>query len=245
MSEITKAANEDYAYLKENIETLNQSIEAACRDSGRKIDEIHLIGVTKTYEPDVINASIRYGIREIAENRVQEITRKFEAISTDVEWHLIGHLQTNKVKYIIDKVKLIHSVDSLKLAEEIQKRAAQINKVQEILIQINIADEEQKFGIQPDDLPQLLESISKMDCVRVVGLMNIAPLVENVENLRADFKQMKRLFDGLEGLGYSNVKSEFLSMGMSNDYRVAIEEGSNMIRVGTAIYGKRNYTGGC
>lgn len=228
-----------FEYIRSNLMQVKSEIVKACGNAGVDQNSVQLIGVTKTYEADIINASIEMGITDIAENRVQEIIRKYDAVVPGVKWHLIGHLQTNKVKYIIDKVDLIHSVDSLKLAEEIQKRAASIQKLQDVLIQINVADETQKFGIHPEDLPSLLEAISKMPNVRVCGLMNIAPLVDNPEELRNDFITMKKLFDALPDYGYENVVSKFLSMGMSNDFPIAIEEGSNMLRIGTSIYGKR------
>ena len=229
----------EFDYLSKNLEEVQSEIKAACSQAGVDLESVQLIGVTKTYEADVINASIEMGITDIAENRVQEIMRKYDAVVPGVKWHLIGHLQTNKVKYIIDKVDLIHSVDSVKLAAEIQKRAASIDKIQDVLIQINVADETQKFGIHPDELPQMLEEISSMPNVRVCGLMNIAPFVEDPEDLRKDFKVMKELFDKLSTYGYENVISKYLSMGMSNDFPVAIDEGSNMLRIGTSIYGKR------
>ncbi len=230
-----------YQYLNENLKDVHNGIEAACLKSGRELNSVTLLGVTKTYEADVMNAAIEFGVTDIAENKVQEITRKYEAVKPGVNWHLIGHLQTNKVKYIIDKVDLIHSVDSVKLAEEINKRAGQIHKIQDILIQVNIQDEESKFGIEPDYLPTMLDAISTLKNIRICGLMYIAPIVEEPELLRADFKQMKVLFDGLKNTSYENVVPLHLSMGMSSDYEVAIEEGATMIRVGTRIFGKRNY----
>lgn len=228
-----------YAYLKEQVDAVKADIARVCDKLGKPADAVTLLGVTKTYEADVINQSIEFGITDIAENKVQEIIRKYDEISKNVTWHLIGHLQTNKVKYIIDKVDLIHSVDSIKLAEEISSRASKIGKVQDILIQINVADETQKFGISPDALDDLLEAISKLSNIRVCGLMNIAPFVEEPELLRADFKIMNALFQRIKHCTYANVDAKYLSMGMSNDYEIAIEEGSNMIRIGTKIYGKR------
>lgn len=229
-----------YLYLKTQIDEVKSDIKQLTDQMGLSDDAVTLLGVTKTYEADIINASIDYGITDIAENRVQEIIRKYDDVKKDVRWHLIGHLQTNKVKYIIDKVELIHSVDSLKLAEEISLRASKINKVQNILIQVNVADESQKYGVSVDEAPKLIADISKLSNIKICGLMNIAPLVDNVECLREDFKTMKRLFDSVQSQQLDNVEMIYLSMGMSNDYKVAIEEGSNMIRIGTKIYGKRN-----
>lgn len=228
-----------FDYLNSQIKEVIEDIERVCRKIGKSYNEVTLIGVTKTYESDVINASIDFGISHIGENRVQEITRKYDAILPHVKWHLIGHLQSNKVKYIVDKVDLIHSVDGLKLAEEINRHAMKINKIQDILIQVNVADETQKFGISPDALPELLSEISKLSHISVCGLMNIAPFVSDANALRPDFKIMKTLYDGLETYGYQNVHARYLSMGMSNDYEVALEEGANMLRIGTKIYGKR------
>lgn len=229
----------NFEYLDEQIRVVKNDIATVCEKIGKPKESITLLGVTKTYEADVINASIDYGIQNIAENKVQEIIRKFDEVKPGVKWHLIGHLQTNKVKYIIDKVDLIHSVDSFKLAQEISNRAEKIGKVQDVLIQVNVADETQKFGISPDELAPLLKQIEQLTHVRVCGLMNIAPFVDDPELLRSDFKVMKRLYDGLEDYNYNNVKSIYLSMGMSGDYEVALEEGSNMLRIGTKIYGKR------
>jgi len=228
-----------YDYLSEQITLVKQDIEKTCTKINSPKASVTLLGVTKTYEADIINASIEYGITDIAENKVQEIIRKYDAVSKGVKWHLIGHLQTNKVKYIIDKVDLIHSVDSIKLAVEINSRASKIGKVQDILIQINVADETQKYGISPDGLDELLEQLSELSNIRVLGLMNIAPLVEDPESLRHDFKAMYALYERLKHCAYSNVDAQVLSMGMSNDYDIAIEEGSNMVRIGTKIYGKR------
>jgi len=229
-------------YLKLNLEEINENIEKACQRAGRNRDEVTLIGVTKTIDEDIINESIKCGITNIGENKVQEVTRKYDNIDKGVKWHLIGHLQTNKVKYIIDKVDLIHSVDSFKLAKEINKRAGQHDKVMEVLIQINIVDEDSKFGIPQKELEGLLEEISTLDHIRVVGLMNIAPFYGDPEMARKDFKVMKNLFDSLKALTYTNVEMHYLSMGMTGDYQVAIEEGANLLRVGTGIYGARDYS---
>lgn len=228
-----------FEYVKNNIDGIKANIVKVCEQEKINPNAITLIGVTKTYESDVINEAIGYGIEHIAENRVQEIVRKYDEIVENVTWHLIGQLQTNKVKYIIDKVSLIHSVDSIKLVNEIQKRAEGIDKVQDILIQVNVANETQKSGISVEALPELIRHVSTLKNVRVCGLMNIAPFVEDPETLRADFKTMKRLFDGLNTYGAANIIPMYLSMGMSSDYAVAISEGANMVRIGTSIFGKR------
>lgn len=228
-----------FEYVKNNIDGIRANIAKVCEQEKIDPEAITLIGVTKTYEADVINEAIGYGIEHIAENRVQEVVRKYDEIVRNVTWHLIGQLQTNKVKYIIDKVSLIHSVDSIKLVNEIQKRAEMIDKVQDILIQVNVANEVQKSGISVNELPELIQHVSTLKNVRVCGLMNIAPFVEDPEVLREDFKTMKRLFDSLNTYGADNVKPIYLSMGMSSDYAVAISEGANMVRIGTSIFGKR------
>lgn len=229
-------------YLKLNIEEINEKIDAACKRADRNRDDVTLIGVTKTIDEEIINASLSYGITHIGENKVQEVTRKYEQINEGVKWHLIGHLQSNKVKYIIDKVDLIHSVDSLKLAKEIDKRAGQHNKIMEVLIQINIADEDSKFGVPMDRLSELLKEISKMLHIKVVGLMNIAPFYGDSELARKDFKVMKNIFDTIETVALDNVEMKYLSMGMTGDFEVAVEEGANLLRVGTGIYGARDYS---
>lgn len=231
-----------FEYLKTHVAEIKEDIQEICNRLDRNPDEVILIGVTKTYEPEIINASIEIGITDIAENRVQEISKKFDYVIHNVRWHLIGHLQTNKVKYIIDKVDLIHSVDSVKLAEEIQSRASRIEKIQDVLIQVNVANEIQKYGIPKTELPELLEALSHMSNIRVCGLMNIAPLADDPELLRIDFREMKKLFDSLSSYSYTNVMPLYLSMGMSGDYEIALEEGSNMIRIGTKIYGERMAT---
>lgn len=228
-----------YSYVKENIEEVRRNIEAASKKSGRRAEDITLVAVTKTVEPEIMNASIDWGVSVIGENRVQEIRRKFDDIDPRVSWHQIGHLQTNKVKYIVDKVDMIHSVDSYRLAKEISDRALKLNRTMDILIQVNVADEEQKFGIAENDLPGLLKEVSELPAVQVKGLMLIAPFAENPEVVRPIFKRMKEIFESTKNLNYGNVKMEYLSMGMSGDYVVAIEEGANMVRIGSGIYGER------
>jgi len=166
---------------------------------------------------------------------------KYENIESSVKWHLIGHLQTNKVKYIIDKVELIHSVDSTDLAREINKRAIQHNLVKDVLVQVNVAKEETKFGIAYEDIDGFIKEISQYPGIRIKGLMTIAPYAEDPEEVRPIFRKLREKFDMLKQAGIPNVEMRHLSMGMTNDYEVAIEEGSNMVRIGTGIFGKRNY----
>lgn len=227
--------------IRENLLNIRSNIAEVCAKLGRNPDDICLIAVTKTVDVDRINHCIECGARDIGENKVQEIMDKYEKISKDVKWHLIGHLQSNKVKYIIDKVDLIHSVDSISLAQEINSRAEKNALIKEVLVQVNVADEESKFGIEYDRTESFVREISQLGNIRVKGLMTIAPLFEDVENARPVFRALKQKFDELNIMKIPDVEMKYLSMGMTNDYRIAIEEGSNMVRVGTGIFGKRNY----
>lgn len=230
-----------YTYIKENLDEVKEKIGIAAAKSGRKPEEITLIAVTKTLSVDVINAAMALEITDIGENKVQEVMDKYEHIINDPKWHLIGHLQTNKVKYIVDKVSLIHSVDSLRLAEEISKRCEKAERTMEILIQINVAEEETKFGIQRDEVFELVESVSKLPNLKIKGLMTIAPNTDDEEELRKYFREMKDIFETLKKTMYNRTDMTYLSMGMTNDYELAIEEGANMVRIGTGIFGARNY----
>ncbi|MBB6216977.1 hypothetical protein HNQ80_003082 [Anaerosolibacter carboniphilus] len=229
------------SHIKENIVHIQKEIQALCRDIGKDPQEIHLIAVTKTIDASRINEAIAEGIVNIGENKVQEILNKFEQVN-DINWHMIGHLQTNKVKYIIDKVQMIHSVDRIHLAEEINKKAKQINRCIDILIQVNIAKEETKFGIDEKDIYDFIDQLALLPHIRVKGLMTIAPFEENPEEVRIHFKRMKQLFDEIHDKNIKGIEMRYLSMGMTNDFKIAIEEGSNMVRIGTGIFGKRNYT---
>ena len=223
--------------IKDNILDIRNRIEAACNRVGRNPEDVLLVGVTKLHHPREINEAISSGITDIGENKVQEIIEKYDSVDP-VKWHLIGHLQTNKVKYIIDKVDLIHSVDSLKLAKEIEKRASGIDREIDILIQVNPAEEESKFGISIEEVHDLIRDI-KDQCphIKIKGFMCIAPFFDEAEDARAIFAQMKSLYDE-----YAKENDfRYLSMGMSHDFEVAIEEGANLIRVGTAIFGDRDY----
>ena len=227
--------------IKENIEKINAVKNAAARRAGRDGSEILLCAVTKTHPASDINEAIDAGITDIGENKVQEILDKYDELKP-VRWHMIGHLQTNKVKYIIDKVSLIHSVDSYKLAEEINKRAAQHGIVMDILIQVNSAMEESKFGITTDETDSLIEEILK-NCpnIRIRGLMCIAPFAENPGDAAKYFRAVKEIYDRYADAPREGLDFKYLSMGMSNDFETAIAEGSNLIRIGTAIFGARNY----
>lgn len=227
--------------IKYNIFAISRNISDICTRKGKDPDSITIIAVTKTVDTDRINHAIKCGIRNIGENKVQEIMAKYENVEKNVNWHLIGHLQTNKVKYIIDKVALIHSVDSIGLAEEISKRAEKSGIQKDVLIQVNVAQEETKFGIEYEETESFAEQLSRFSGIRVRGLMTIAPYYEDAEMTRPVFKRLKEKYDMLAAAGIPNVDMKYLSMGMTNDYEVAIEEGSNMVRIGTGIFGARNY----
>lgn len=227
--------------LKNNLEQVKANISAACKRSGRNIDDVTLIAVSKTKPLSDIEEIITYGTTEFGENKVQELVEKYENVSTQVNWHLIGHLQTNKVKYIVDKAKLIHSVDSLHLAKEIEKEAAKRNVIANVLIQVNIAHEDTKFGIDESEIFGLIDEIKDFKHIKVKGLMTIAPFVENPEENRVHFRNLYQLLLDIKSKNIDNIDMSILSMGMTNDYEVAIEEGATMVRVGTGIFGERNY----
>ncbi|NLM42448.1 MAG: YggS family pyridoxal phosphate-dependent enzyme [Clostridiales bacterium] len=227
--------------IKENIEVIKKEIETICLERNREPKDVTLIAVTKTVDIERIKEAIDAGITNIGENRVQEIMDKYEDLKNYANFHLIGHLQSNKVKYIIDKVKLIHSVDSMKLIDEINKRAEKSNTIVNMLIQVNVAREDTKFGIDINEVDDYIEYASKFDNIKVQGLMTIAPYFEDAEKTRPIFRTLKEKFDELSNNKYNNVEMKYLSMGMTNDYKIAIEEGSNMVRIGTKIFGKRVY----
>ncbi len=208
--------------------------------SGRIGEKVHLIAVTKTVEVDRINQALELGLKNIGENRVQELVKKYDIIGNRANYHMIGHLQTNKVRNIIDKVCLIHSLDRLSLAKELNKRAKKQDLIMDVLIQVNVAEEESKYGLKVDEVIPFLEKILKYDNIKVKGLMTIAPFVKDPEEIRWVFRDLRKLSEVISSKGYEGVKMEFLSMGMTNDYEIAIEEGSNMIRIGTGLFGKRN-----
>lgn len=227
--------------IKENLSRVQENIQNALIRSGRSKDDVTLIAVTKTVEAEAINEAISLGISNIGENKVQEINRKYDNIDENVNWHMIGHLQSNKVKYIIDKVNLIHSLDRLSLAKEINKRALQANLTKDVLIQVNVAEEDSKFGLKVEKVIPFIESILRFESIRVKGLMTMAPFTNNPDEVRFVFRDLRKLGLEIGKRNYENVEMKYLSMGMSNDYEVAIEEGANMVRIGTAIFGKRIY----
>lgn len=226
--------------ISENLKEIRNKIDMAAKKSNRTLEDITLIAVTKTYSPDAINEAVDNGVTDIGENKVQEILEKYDLVKP-VRWHLIGHLQTNKVKYIIDKVHMIHSVDSIRLMDEIERQAAKHNVTMNILIQINISGEESKFGISPDELEDMLIYAGKLNNVKVCGLMTILPKIDTDISLRLQFVNIKDIFIDISNKKYDNVDMQYMSMGMSGDFEMAIEEGSNMVRIGRAIFGERIY----
>ena len=227
--------------LKENLANVEKNIEQACKNAGRSRDEVTLIAVSKTKPVEMLQEIYYENIRDFGENKVQELCSKMEQLPSDIRWHMIGHLQRNKVKYIVGKVELIHSVDTYRLAEEINIQAKKQNVIVPILVEVNIAHEESKFGISAEDAILLVEEISKLENIRIKGLMTIAPYVENPEDNRLYFRKIKQLSVDITNKNIDNVFMEILSMGMTGDYMVAIEEGATMVRVGTGIFGERNY----
>ena len=227
--------------IKENIEAVQANIEAACQKAGRDPREVTLIAVSKTKPLSDIEEAIDCGMMEFGENKVQELVDKIEHVSRPVHWHLIGHLQTNKVKYIADKGLLIHSVDSVKLAKEIQKEAVKKQADRNILLEVNVAREESKFGFTCEEVPDAVAEIAQLSNVHIQGLMTIAPFVENPEDNRVIFAKLHKLLLDIKSRNIDNVNMNVLSMGMTNDYMVAVEEGATMVRVGTGIFGARNY----
>ena len=228
--------------LKENLKNVQNNIKKACERVGRKPEEVTLVAVSKMKPLSDIEELLETGQLEYGENYVQELCDKYENISKPVHWHMIGHLQTNKVKYIIDKVELIHSVDSIKLAQAIDKEAAKHDvKEVPILIQVNFAHEDTKFGLNPEDVFDVVKEISALEHVKIKGLMQIAPFVDDPEDNRKYFRAMKQLSVDINNKNFDNVDMSILSMGMTNDYEIAVEEGATMVRVGTAIFGERNY----
>lgn len=228
--------------LKNNLLEVENKIEKACERCGRERSEVTLIAVSKTKPVEMIREIMACDITHFGENKVQELTEKLEEINETLNWHLIGHLQRNKVKYIVDKVFLIHSVDSLRLATQIDEDAGKKGVICNILVEVNIANEDTKFGVKKEDTLQLIEAISKLKNIKVKGLMTIAPFVENPENNREHFRNLRKLNIDIKCKNIDNVDMEILSMGMTNDYEVAIEEGATMVRVGTGIFGERDYT---
>lgn len=228
--------------VAENLKNVEKKIEEACQKSGRKRDEVTLIAVSKTKPIEMIMEAYNEGIRDFGENYVQELVDKIEKLPKDIRWHMIGHLQRNKVKYIIDKVELIHGVDSLALAKEISKQAAKHEITANILLEINIAGEESKFGFSPEKVTDEVQEISKLPNINVKGIMCSAPYVENPEDNRQYFEKMCKICVDINSKISNNSSINIISMGMTGDYQVAIEEGATLVRVGTGIFGERDYS---
>lgn len=226
----------------ENYKEIAAIVDNTCTSCGRNRDEVTLIAVSKTKPVELLQKAYNAGARDFGENKVQEIRDKYDKLPEDIRWHMIGHLQTNKVKYIADKVHMIHSVDSVKLALEINKQALKVNRVIPVLIEVNIADEDSKFGVKPSECEALIREINNLSGIIVKGLMAVPPFVDNAEDNRQYFKALKQLSVDIMQKNIDNVFMDFLSMGMSGDYTVAIEEGANLVRVGTSIFGERDYS---
>lgn len=227
--------------VSDNLKAVEEKIQKACDRAGRDRSEVTLIAVSKTKPVDMLMEAYNDGIRTFGENKVQELTGKIEQMPDDIQWHMIGHLQRNKVKYIAGKVALIHSVDSYRLAEEINIQAKKHGCIIPILIEVNVANEESKFGVQLDEAEDLVRECAALDGITVKGLMTIAPFVEDPEDNRPVFKALKDKSVDIAAKKIDNVSMDILSMGMTNDYEIAIEEGATMVRVGTGIFGARNY----
>lgn len=225
----------------ENLAEVERRVCAACERAGRPREEVTLIAVSKTKPVSMIEELLPGGTRDFGENKVQELCEKYEQLPKEIRWHLIGHLQRNKVKYVVDKACLIHSVDSLRLAETISEEAVKRQLTVPVLIEVNVAGEESKFGVSPEETEELIREIAKLPGIAVKGLMTIAPFVENPEENRVHFANLKKLCVDIKMKNIDNVSMNVLSMGMTGDYEVAIEEGATMIRVGTGIFGERNY----
>ncbi len=227
--------------ITENLSMVENKIAAACKRAGRERDEVKLIAVSKTQPVEAIREAIEYGINSFGENRVQELREKTEIIKDNLDWHLIGHLQTNKVKYVVGKVSLIHSLENIRLAEALDKEAAKLGITVDVLAEINVAKEDTKFGVNPEDAENFIREVSKFPNINIKGLMTVAPYTDISEENRKYFRQLKKIMVDLNSKNIHNVSMNVLSMGMTGDYEVAIEEGATLVRVGTGIFGSRNY----
>ena len=227
--------------IKDNLQNVEENIRQACLRSGRDVSGVTLISVSKTKPVEMIQEAYEAGKRDFGENKAQEMKEKHDALADDIKWHFIGHLQTNKIKYIIGRTCLIHSVDSLHLAEAIEKECVKRNTHVDILVEVNVAQEASKFGLKLEDTLELVRQISKLEHLHIRGLMTIAPFVEDPEENRSIFRQLKQLSVDIGAKNIDNVDMSVLSMGMTGDYQVAVEEGATHVRVGTGIFGERNY----
>jgi pyridoxal phosphate enzyme (YggS family) len=227
--------------IKENLDNIWKKIESVCNKSGRNLNEITLVGVTKTFSTNVIMEAVEHKLFDLGESKVQELIGKKDDIPDTVRWHFIGHLQKNKVKHIANFIYLIHSVDNFELAKEIDRQAKKFQRQIPLLVQINISHEETKFGVESDNVYQLVKEISQLENIKVQGLMTIGTYYEDAELGRVSFRKLKNIFDELKSLNLNNVEMNHLSMGMSHDFALAVEEGATMVRIGTLLFGERYY----
>ena len=228
--------------IRENLEFVEKNIVKACEKAGRNRSEVTLIAVSKTKPASDIRQAMDCGITVFGENKVQEIRDKTEEIKEPLSWHMIGHLQANKVKYLPGRVCMIHSVDNVKLAAEIEKQFSKADEVIDVLVEVNMAQEESKFGLTAEEVPDFVKEIVKYPHLNIRGLMTIAPYTEDPESNRVYFKGLRELKDSINAMNIPGVNMDTLSMGMTGDYQVAIEEGATFVRVGTGIFGERDYT---
>ena len=227
--------------MLDNLNDVEKRIQAACDRSGRKREEVLLVAVSKTKPVEMIEEIMAAGIVEFGENKPQELRDKYEVLPKNLHFHMIGHLQTNKIKYVIDRAVLIHSIDSIRLAEAVNAEAKKHDRIMPVLVEVNVAQEESKSGFLVEETEKAIREIAKLSNIRVEGLMTIAPFVENAEENRQYFVKLRKLSVDIAAKNIDNVTMHHLSMGMTGDYEVAIEEGATMVRVGTGIFGERNY----
>ena len=227
--------------LLDNLNDVEERIQAACDRSGRKREEVLLVAVSKTKPVEMIEKIMTAGIVDFGENKPQELRDKYEVLPKNLHFHMIGHLQTNKIKYVIDRAVLIHSIDSIRLAEAVNAEAKKHDRIMPVLVEVNVAQEESKSGFLVEETEAAIREIAKLSNIRVEGLMTIAPFVENAEENRQYFVKLRKLSVDIAAKNIDNVTMHHLSMGMTGDYEVAIEEGATMVRVGTGIFGERNY----
>ena len=228
--------------ISDNLRLVEENIAAACKRAGRRREEVKLIAVSKTHPVEAIKEAVRYGIRSFGENKVQELKEKMETLGDELDWHLIGHLQTNKVKYVVGKVSLIHSLESIRLAEALEKEAVKRGVIVDVLVEVNIAGEDTKFGVLPENVEDFIREVAKFEHIRVKGLMTVAPIAQKSEENRKYFKNLNKIMVDLNSKNIHNVSMNVLSMGMTGDYETAIEEGATLVRVGTGIFGHRDYS---
>ncbi len=227
--------------IEENIQSIRKKINDACIRAGRNPDEVTLIAVSKTKPVNAVREAMKSGQRVFGENKVQELRTKTSEITEDLSWHMIGHLQLNKVKYLPGMVDMIHSVDSIALAEQIEKEAAKKDTIMDILCEVNVADEDSKFGLKPSETADFIKTIAPFQHIRVKGLMTVAPATDNPEENRIYFHNLRKLMVDINEKNIDNILLSELSMGMTGDFEIAVEEGATFVRVGTAIFGERNY----